>query len=133
MATLMKLAKTVIVAALLNDTVKSAFATKLTRLINGLVQPMTAKQSASQSSASSTRGGNRPNYLGTLVELALAFSLLRSKKGRWNMQPLVISAIGALLATMLKPMEGQGTREGKNKVIDIDEYTVVDERQDAPT
>jgi hypothetical protein len=140
MAILIKLAKTAIVAVLLNDTVKSALASKLVRLVNGLAQPITGQQSASRSFAGSTGGHNRPRYLETFVELALALSLMRAKKGRWNMQPLVISAIGALLATMLRPMGGQGATQGsgqgaaqgtraeKGRVIDIDEYTVVDER-----
>jgi hypothetical protein len=139
MAILIKLAKTAIVAVLLNDTVKSALASKLVRLVNGLAQPITGQQSASRSFAGSTGGHNRPRYLETFVELALALSLMRAKKGRWNMQPL-LSQLSGIAGHDVKANGGQGATQGsgqgaaqgtraeKGRVIDIDEYTVVDER-----
>jgi len=116
MVKLMKWIKAAIIAALLNETVKSALMARLMRSINGLTRPSTG----------SVRGSNQPNYLRTLLEAALALMLLKSKKGSWNTQPMAISTIAALLASLMD--QAARPHEKRNQVIDIDDYKIVDER-----
>ncbi len=116
MVQLMKLIKAVVVAALLNETVKRALAAKLMKSINGLMQP----------SASYAKGVNQHSHLRTLLEVALALLLTKSKKGGWKTEPMAISTIAALLADLMRSVERP--HEQKSRVIDIDDYTVVDER-----
>ncbi len=75
---------------------------------------------------SSRKLGMLPRYLKILIEGAAALTMLRSMKGRWIMQPAVVSALIAILAAMMKPKEDDPHH--KNRVIDIDEYRVVEEK-----
>ncbi len=84
------------------------------------------RQAVISSLTKSANGSNRSNQLQTLIEGALAFILLRSTKGSWIAQPATISAIAALLASLIKSKEEPHVQKGK--VIDIDDYTIVDEK-----
>ncbi len=74
----------------------------------------------------SRKGGTLQRYLQILLEGAAAITMLRSIKSRGIMQPAVISALIAILAALMKPKEKGPDR--KNRVIDIDEYKVVEEK-----
>jgi hypothetical protein len=115
MVKLMKWIKAAVIAALLNETIKSALISKLVRSVSRSARPSTG----------TVRGSNQPNHLGTLLEAALALMLLRLKKGSWNMQPMAVSTIAALLASLMEP--AARPHEQRNHVIDIDDYKIVDE------
>jgi hypothetical protein len=104
--------KAAIVAALLNREVRQAITSMLTKSINGRMN-----------------GINRPRHsssLSDLIESILAITMSRSMRGSWAAQPSTISAINALLTALLKPKEGRYGHE--DRIIDIDDYTVVDEK-----
>jgi hypothetical protein len=85
------------------------------------------RQALMSSLTKSANGSNRPNQAQTLVEGALAFVLLRSMKGSWIAQPAAISAIAALLVSLMKPKnEKDKPFDTAERVIDIDDYTIVD-------
>lgn len=95
-------------AALLNKELRDAFLSSLTK---------------------STKGSGRSNHSQALIEGALAFLLLRSAKmrGSWIAQPAAISAIAALLVSFMNSKsEKSEPFDQKDRVIDIDDYTIVD-------
>lgn len=92
-------------AALLNKEIRQAIISSLTKSANG---------------------NSQPDQLQALIEGALAFVLLRSMKGSWIAQPAAISAIAALLATLMKSKEEPHGQKGR--VIDIDDFTVINEK-----
>jgi hypothetical protein len=106
MVSLTKLMSAAVGTALLNKEIRQALMSSLTKSANG---------------------SNRPDQAQTLVEGALAFVLLRSMKGSWIAQPAAISAIAALLVSLMKPKNEKGEPfDKKEQVIDIDDYTIVD-------
>ena len=109
MAMLTKLFKAVVGAAFLNRFVKGALGPAIIAYL-----------------MSSRKGGTLQRYLQILLEGAAAITMLRSIKSRGIMQPAVISALIAILAALMKPKEKSPDR--KNRVIDIDEYSVVEEK-----
>lgn len=105
MVSVTRLMRAAVGAALLNKEIRQAVISSLTKSANGK---------------------DRSNQLQTIIEGALAFLLLRSTKGSRTLQPATISAIAALLTSMIKSKEGHHVQ--KDKVIDIDDYTIVDEK-----
>jgi len=109
----MRLMKAAIVAALLNKEIRQAITSMLTKSMNG------------------RNRSTHSNSLSALIESILAITMSRSMKGNWAKgswatQPATISAISALLTTLLKSKEGRHDRE--DRIIDIDDYTIVDEK-----
>ncbi len=104
MVSVKRLMSAAVGAALLNKEIRQAVISSLTK------------------SANSNKSNS--NQLQTIIEGALAFLLLRSTKGSWIAQPATISAIAALLASLIKSNKEPNVQ--KDKVIDIDDYTVVD-------
>jgi hypothetical protein len=93
-------------AALLNKEIRQAFMSSLTK---------------------SAKGDKRPDQAQTLIEGALAFVLLRAMKGTWIAQPAAISAIAALLVSLMKSKDEKSEAfDQKERVIDIDDYTIID-------
>jgi hypothetical protein len=84
------------------------------------------RQAVISSLTKSANDSKKPNSLQTLIEGALALVLLRWTRGSWIAQPAAISAIAALLAGLAKSNEGPNVQ--KERIIDIDDYTVVDEK-----
>lgn len=119
MVSVTKLMSAAVGAVLLNKEIRQAVISSLTKSAN-------SNKSNSNQPNSNQPNSNQPNsnQLQTLIEGALAFLLLRSTKGSWIAQPATISAIAALLASLIKPNKGPDMQ--KEKVIDIDDYTVVD-------
>jgi hypothetical protein len=117
MVSFTRLMKAAIVAALLNREVRQAITSMLTKSINGRMN-----------------GTNRSRHSGSLsdlIESILAITMSRSMRGSWAReswaaQPATISAISALLTALLKPKEGRHGHE--DRIIDIDDYTIVDEK-----
>lgn len=106
MVSLTRLMSTAVGTALLNKDIREALVSSLTKSANGR---------------------NRPDQVQTLVEGALAFVLLRSMKGSWIAQPAAISAIAALLVSLMKSNNEKGEPfDKRERVIDIDDYTIVD-------
>ncbi len=107
MVSVKRLMSAAVGAALLNKEIRQAVISSLTK------------------SANRNRSNSNHNQLQTIIEGALAVLLLRSAKGSWIAQPATISAIAALLASLVKSREEPNMQ--KDKVIDIDDYTVVNE------
>lgn len=109
--------KAAIVAALLNKEIRQAITSTLAKSMSGRMN-----------------GRNRSTHsdsLSSLIESILAITMSRSTKGNWAkgswaVQPATISAISALLTTLLRPKEGRHDRE--DRIIDIDDYTIVEEK-----
>jgi len=112
MVSLVTLTKAAVVAALLNKEIRQTIVSKLIKSMNG-----------------SNRSGNS-DRLSALIEEILAIMLLRSTKGKgsWTLQPTTISAISALLATLMRPKEERHDSKGKDRIIDIDDFTIVGEK-----
>jgi hypothetical protein len=85
------------------------------------------RQSVMSSLTKAANGSKRPDQTQTIIEGALAYILLRSMKGSWIAQPASISAIAALLVSLMKSnAEKKEPSNHDAQVIDIDDYTVID-------
>jgi hypothetical protein len=76
-------------------------------------------------------GSQRDHYLQTLLKAALGLALLRFTKKSWIIESVGISTIGALLLALMRLKEGYKTHSKygqKDQIIDIDEFTIVDEK-----
>jgi len=131
MGTLIGLMKAAIGAALLNETVRSAFLTGLTKSMNYILQPSTSSRIiAFVSGLMKPKSGGRPSLLMTLFKGALGIVLLRLTRRSRILELAAFSGLGALLLDILK---ASGNRQNDNKkrqtdqIIDIDEYTVIEE------
>jgi hypothetical protein len=108
----------------------------LTRLISAAVGAALLnkeiRQAFMSSQTKSAKVSNRPEPLQALIEGALAFIMLWSMKGSWIAQPAAISAIAALLVSLMKSKKEQKEQNEtfgqKDQVIDIEDYTIVDEK-----
>jgi hypothetical protein len=115
----MRLMKAAIIAALLNKEIRQAITSTLAKSVSGRMN-----------------GKNRSTHsdsLSAIIESILAITMSRSMKGNWAKgswatQPATISAISVLLATLMKSKERRYNREGEDRIIDIDNYTIVDEK-----
>ena len=130
---LARLIKTVIGAALLNKTVRNAFVVSLIKSTNWALRPSTRSRIAAffTNLLKSTSGSSRPNFLASIFKGAAEILLLRYAKKSGFSGPAALSALAALLLAMMKVRESTGTssERQKDQVIDLDEYTIVDERQ----
>ena len=131
MGTLIGLMKAAIGAALLNETVRSAFLTGVTKSMNYILQPSTSSRIiAFVSGLMKPKSGGRPGLLQSLFKGALGIVLLRLTRRSRILELAAFSGLGALLLDILK---ASGSRQNDNKkrqtdqVIDIDEYTVIEE------
>jgi len=133
MGTLIGLVKAAIGAALLNETVRSAFLTGMTKSMNYILQPSTSSRIiAFVSGLMKPNSGGRPGLLMTLFKGALGIVLLRMTRRSRILELAAFSGLGALLLDILKA--GGSSQNGDKKrqtdqVIDIDEYIVIEDDQ----
>ena len=131
---LKKLMKAAIWTVLLNGVVRGALRTVLMKSLNWILQPsMRSAINAFVTNLLKAKPGisQRDHYLQTLLKAAFAFVLLRFTKKSWIIESVGISTIGALLLALMRLREGYKTtsKNGqKDQIIDIDEYTIVDEK-----
>ena len=69
----------------------------------------------------------RPGYIQALIKGVLTVVLFRSMNRSGLALPAILSAVGALLLSLIRSREGR--QEHNDRIIDLDEYTVVDEVQ----
>ena len=133
MGTLIGLVKAAIGAALLNRRVRRAFLTGATRSMNWVLQPSTSSRIiAFISSLMKPTSGSRPSLLQTLLKGAFGLVLLRLTRRSRIFELVAFSGLGALLLDILKADEGlqnENKKGQKDRIIDIDEYTVIEENQ----
>ncbi len=131
MGTLIRLMKAAIGAALLNETVRSAFLTGVTKSMNYILQPSTSsKIIAFISGSMKPRSGSSPSLLQTLFKGALGIVLLKLTRRSRILELAAFSGLGALLLEMLKTNGGRQNANKKrqtDQIIDVDEYTVIEE------
>ena len=131
---LKKLMKAAIWTVLLNGVVRGALRTVLMKSLNWILQPsMRSAINAFVTNLMKAKPGisQRDHYLQTLLKAAFAFVLLRFTKKSWIIESVGISTIGALLLALMRVKEGYKTprkNDQKDQIIDIDEYTIVDEK-----
>jgi hypothetical protein len=137
MVMLTKLLKAAIWTAILNGVVRGAFRNALIKSMNWILQPsMRSAIGAFLTNLMKVKPGS--NYLlshgQTLLKAALALALLRFTKKSWIIwiiESVGISTIGALLLALIRSREGYettGKHGQKDQIIDIDEFTIVDEK-----
>lgn len=133
MGTLMGLLKAAISAALLNKTVRSALLAGVTRLMNWVMQPSTSSRIiAFISSLMKPTSGSRPSLFQTLIKGAFSLVLLRLTRGSRILELAAFSGLGAILLDILKASVGSQNadkKRQKDQVIDIDEYTLIEDKQ----
>lgn len=133
MGTLMGLLKAAISAALLNKTVRSALLAGVTRSMNWVMQPSTSSRIiAFISSLMKPTSGSRPSLFQTLIKGAFGLVLLRLTRGSRILELAAFSGLGALLLDILKASVGSqkaNKKRQKDQVIDIDEYTLIEDKQ----
>jgi hypothetical protein len=133
MGTLIGLLKAAINAALLNKTVRGALLMALTSLMNWVMQPSTSSRIiAFISSLMKPTSGSPPSLLQTLIKGAFGLVLLRLTASGQILKLVAFSGLGALLLDLLKASVGSkdaNKKRQKDRVIDIDEYTVIEEKQ----
>ncbi|MCK9566015.1 MAG: hypothetical protein M0Q43_08200 [Methanothrix sp.] len=81
--------------------------------------------------AKSAPGISKSNLLTSLFKGAAELALLRFAKRSGFSGPAALSALAALLLAMMRGREdspGASSKRQKDKIIDIDEYTIVDDR-----
>lgn len=133
MGTLTGLLKAAISAALLNKAVRGALLAGLTRSMNWVMQPSTSSRIiAFVSSLIKPTSGSRPSLLQTLIKGAFGLVLLRLTASSRILKLAAFSGLGALLLDILKASVGSQNadkKRQKDRIIDIDEYTVIEEKQ----
>ena len=134
MGTLTRLIKLAMSAALANKVIRGTLASGLARSMRWFTKPSTrAKAESFVSGASKANPGARSSPLPTLFEAIIGLLLWRYKKIRWIVELLAFSGMGALLLDMLGKKQGgpgdQGSRRSdqRGRVIDVDEYDVIEE------
>lgn len=123
MVKLTKLMKAIIGTALLNKAVRGALIAMLMGFINRIIRP--------SASSMSGKGNHRPEGLQTLLESVLSSVLLNSTKRSGIRQQEATSTIGVLLTTLMRSIEGRpmdGYRDNKERVIETDDYTIINEK-----
>ncbi len=132
MGMLAKLIKTVISAVLLNKAVRGALIVTLVKLVKWTLRPSTRSRIMAFFSnlIKSVPGSSRPNFLTGLFKGIAKLALLWFAKRSGFSGPAALSALAALLLAMMKGREespGASRKKQNDQIIDIDEYTVVDE------
>lgn len=133
MGILTRLIKTVIGAALLNKAVRNAFVASLIKSANWITRPSTISRITAffKTLVTSTPGSSRPNFLTGIFKGLAEYALLRFAKRSGFSGTAALSALAALLLAMMKGREehpGTSSRKQKDQVIDLDEYTIVDDK-----
>jgi hypothetical protein len=132
MGMLAKLIKTVISAVLLNKAVRGALIVTLVKLVKWTLRPSTRSRIMAFFSklVKSVPGNSLSNFLTGLLKGIAELALLRFAKRSGFSGPAALSALAAILLAMMKGSEespGTSSKKQKDQIIDIDEYTVVDE------
>jgi hypothetical protein len=76
--------------------------------------------------------GSRPGLFQTLIKGAFSLVLLRLTASGQILKLVAFSGLGALMLDILKDSVGSKNadkKRQKDRVIDIDEYTVIEEKQ----
>jgi len=133
MGMLAKLIKTVISAVLLNKAVRGALIVTLVKLVKWTLRPSTRSRIMAffANLIKSVPGSSRSNFLTGLFKAIAELALLWFAKRSGFSGPAALSALAALLLAMMKGSEespGASSKKQKDQIIDIDEYTVVDDR-----
>ena len=133
MGILVRLIKAVIGAALLNKAVRNAFLASLVKSVNWIFRPKTISRIMAffTNLVKTAPGSSGTNFLASLFKVAAELALLRFAKKSGFTGPAALSALAALLlATMRGRDENSGTnsKSQKDQVIDINEYTILDDR-----
>ncbi|RQW78928.1 MAG: hypothetical protein EHM14_10450 [Methanothrix sp.] len=138
MAKLTGLIKTVIGAAIFRKAIKGAFTIALAKSLNWITRPETLSMLGKHASnlLKSKPAGAGPGILQTMLKGLLAFALLKTMKKSWIAEPALLSTIAALLLAIMKPKDAaqestagaSGSSGRRDRVIDIDDYTVVEEK-----
>lgn len=124
MGMLSKLIKAVIRATLLNKTARYAILGTLTKSAQYLFRPATISKIRSLFSG-------RTNVLASLINGIIELALLRSAKRAGFSGAGVLSALAAILLAVMRGRQAKtapGSKQQENRVIDLDEYTVLDDR-----
>lgn len=133
MGTLTRLLKAAIDAALLSKTFRGALLAALTSLMNWVMQPSTSsKIIAFVSGMMKPTSSSRPSLLQTLIKGAFGLVILRLTASGQILKLAALSGLGALLLDTMKASVGSKNADKKrqmDRVIDIDEYTVIEEKQ----
>lgn len=133
MGMLAKLIKIIIGAAVSNKAVRGAFIVGLTKSVNWAMQPSTR----SRIMAFLTRllksgpGSSKPNFLKSIFKGLAEFLLLRYAKRSGFSGPAALSALAAILLAMMNGRDespGASGKKQKDQIIDLDEYTIIDDR-----
>jgi len=132
MGILAKLIKTAISAVLLNKAVRGAIIVTLVKSVKWALRPSTISRIMAFFArlVKSVPGNSRSNFLTGLLKGIAELALLRFAKRSGFSGPAVLSALAAILLAMVKGSEessGASSKKQKDQIIDIDEYTVVDE------
>lgn len=138
MAKLMGLFKTIIGAAIFRKAIKGAFTIALAKSLSWITRPETISMFGKHAAGflKSKPAGNSTGILQIILKGLLALTLLKKMKKGWIAEPVAISTIAALLLAMMKPREGRqepaanmpGSGRRQDRVIDVDDFTVVEEK-----
>lgn len=138
MAKLTGLIKTVIGAAIFRKAIKGAFTIALAKSLSWITRPETLSMLGKHASnlLKSKLSGAGPGILQTMLKGLLAFALLKTMKKSWIAEPALLSTIAALLLAIMKPKDtaqespagASGSSGRRDRVIDINDYTVVEEK-----
>jgi len=139
MTRLLGLIKSIICAVLLSDVTRSALAAAFARSARRIAEPAVISKIILYAAAlfGSGAGGRSPGFIKTLAQGLLALTVLGSMKRSSIGRQALISAIAALLVALMRTDghgQGRGSRSKTQsglqgeQVIDIDDYTVVEER-----
>jgi hypothetical protein len=133
MGILVRLIKAVIGAALLNKAVRNAFIASLIKSGNWILRPSTISRIMAffTNMIKSTPGSSGPNFLKSLFKVAAELALLRFAKRSGFSGQAALSALAAILLAMMKGREerpGTSSKMQKDQIIDLDEYTIEDDR-----
>lgn len=133
MGILVRLLKAVIGAALLNKAVRSAFIASLSKSVNWILRPSTISRITAffTNLMKSTPGSSGSNFLKSLFKVAAELALLRFAKRSGFSGQAALSTLAAIWLAMKKDKEerpGTSSKRQKDQIIDLDEYTIEDDR-----
>ncbi len=129
MGTLIGLMKALICAAFLDRVVKDAIIAGLVKSMSWVLRPSKGSiiGNIMISLFPMANGSIRRGYIQALLKSILAAVLLRSMNRSGLALPVIIATAGAFLLSLIEPRAKQ--QERGNRIIDIDEFTVMDEVQ----
>lgn len=126
MGTLAKIIKAVIKATLLNKTARYATIGAFIKSAKYLFRPATISKIRSLFSG-------RYNVFASLINGIIELALLRSAKRAGFSGAGALSVLAAILLAMMRGRQtgaaaGSSSKRQENRVIDLDEYTIIDDR-----